>query len=60
MQTMEQSLADLTLRHVITPAVAFSRTTHREQLQGLLERGDFTGHDALALPSNGLRLAAEV
>src|SRR3954469_25592205 len=30
MQTMEQSLADLTMRRVITSEVALSRTTHRE------------------------------
>ena len=34
MQTMEQSLADLTMRRVITPEVALSRTTHREQFLG--------------------------
>jgi twitching motility protein PilT len=60
MQTMEQSLADLTLRRVITPDVAFSRTTHRDQLQGLLERAGFTDFQSPALPNNGLRLAAEV
>ena len=38
MQTMEQSLADLALRRVITPDVAFSRSTRPEQLQDLLER----------------------
>src|ERR687888_474274 len=41
MQTMEQSLADLTLRHVITPEVAFSRTSKPDQLHGLLERAGF-------------------
>ena len=41
MQTMEQSLADLTLKGVITAEAAFSRTTHPEQLRGLLERGNF-------------------
>ena len=42
MQTMEQSLADLTLKRVITAEAAFSRTTHPEQLRGLLERGGYS------------------
>ena len=58
MQTMEQSLADLTMRRVITPEVAFSRTTHREQLLGLLERAGFTDFQSPAPSSHGLRLAA--
>ena len=60
MQTMEQSLADLTMRRVITPEVALSRTTHREQFLGLLERAGFTDFQSPALSSHGLRLAAEV
>ena len=60
MQTMEQSLADLTLRRVITSEVAFTRTTRGDQLRGLLERAGFTDFNAPALPTNGLRLAAEV
>src|SRR5205814_6977713 len=60
MQTMEQSLADLTLRRVNTPDVAFSRTTHRDQLQGLLERAVFTDFQSPGLSNHGLRLAAEV
>ena len=39
MQTMEQALADLTLRRVITAEVAFSRSSRPDQLRGLLERG---------------------
>jgi twitching motility protein PilT len=58
MQTMEQSLADLTMRRVITPEVALSRTTHREQFLGLLERAGFTDFQSPALSSNGLRVAA--
>jgi twitching motility protein PilT len=58
MTTMEQSLADLTQRRVITPEVAFSRTTRREQLQGLLERAGFTDFESPVVPN--LRLAAEV
>src|ERR671936_86438 len=38
MQTMEQSLADLVTRNVITPAVAYSRSSRPDQLHGLLER----------------------
>src|SRR6478609_7201802 len=57
MQTMEQSLADLTARRVITPEVAFSRTSHRDQLQGLLERAGFTDFNAPVSSSSGLRLA---
>jgi twitching motility protein PilT len=51
MQTMEQALADLTERGVITREVALSRTTRPEQLQGLLER-----HISLK-PAAGLRVA---
>ena len=42
MQTMEQSLADLVLHHVITPEVAFARSSRPDQLQGLLERSGMT------------------
>jgi hypothetical protein len=70
MQTMEQSLADLVLRHVITPELAFARSSRPEQLQGLLERSGMTNFTAPA-PANGsagnetpaesgLRLAKEV
>src|SRR5919198_966527 len=41
MQTMEQSLADLTLRGVITIDVALGRSSRPEQLFGLLERAGF-------------------
>src|SRR5437588_340805 len=37
MQTMEQSLADLTLRRVIDPEEAFSHTNRRDILAGILE-----------------------
>jgi twitching motility protein PilT len=59
MLTMEQSLADLALRHVITPEVAYSRSTRPEQLQGLLERGGLIDLPAPVIPTDGLRLAAE-
>jgi len=58
MQTMEQSLADLTMRRVIASDVALSRTTHREQFLGLLERAGFTDFQPPAHPSSGLRTAA--
>ncbi len=38
MQTMEQSLSDLTVRQVITPADALARSTRRAELTELLER----------------------
>ena len=59
MLTMEQSLADLALRRVITPDVAYSRSTRPEQLEHLLERGGLVDFQAPALPTDGLRLAAE-
>jgi twitching motility protein PilT len=59
MQTMEQSLADLVLRRVITPEAAFSRTTRPDQLRGLLESGGFPSSelDAVLTPPSvtGLR-----
>jgi twitching motility protein PilT len=39
MQTMEQALADLILRGVITREQGVARTTRPEQLDGLLDRG---------------------
>jgi twitching motility protein PilT len=41
MQTMEQALADLTLRRVITLEAALSRSSRPDQLFGLLERSGF-------------------
>jgi twitching motility protein PilT len=67
MQTMEQSLADLVIRGVITAAVGFSRSSRPDQLQGLLERAGFTSFPTTndhagttTSPDGGLRLAAEV
>ena len=60
MQTMEQSLADLVLRRVITSDVAFSRSTRPEQLRGLLERAGHTDFTSLNSSNNGLVLATEV
>jgi twitching motility protein PilT len=39
MQTMEQSLADLVLRHVITRDEAMTRSSRPEMVVGLIERG---------------------
>src|SRR3954449_2889826 len=60
MQTMEQSLADLVLRRVITPEMGFSRSSRADQLRGLLERAGFIEFDTPLPPVGGLRLAAEV
>src|SRR3954452_96908 len=38
MQTMEQSLADLTLRRVIDPEEAYARSSRPDQLVGILQR----------------------
>jgi twitching motility protein PilT len=56
MQTMEQSLADLTLRGVVTYDVALSRSSRPEQLGGILERAGFDVPGE-PLPASTLRLA---
>jgi twitching motility protein PilT len=49
MQTMEQALADLTLRQIITFETALSRSSRPDQLFGLLERSGFdVGAEAAA------------
>jgi twitching motility protein PilT len=45
MQTMEQSLSDLTLRRVISLDIALSRSSRPDQLFGLLERAGFDTGD---------------
>ena len=56
MQTMEQALADLVLRNVVTREAALARSSRREQLAGLLERGvGLAGGRATGV--SGLRLA---
>src|SRR5262249_52426605 len=60
MQTMEQSLADLTPRRLITAELAFSRSSRPEQLRGLLERAGLSAAELPPTTSHGLRLAAEV
>src|SRR5215468_11262704 len=54
MQTMEQSLADLVQRHVITLEVAYSRSSRPDQLRGLLERagGIPAAPEAAPAPAN--------
>jgi twitching motility protein PilT len=56
MQTMEQALADLVLRKVITREVAISRSSRPDQLESLLERGVSLSKNRQA-NHNGLRLA---
>jgi twitching motility protein PilT len=60
MLTMEQALADLALRRVITAEVAFSRSTRPDQLRGILERAGYTDLASLNSSNNGLVLASEV
>jgi len=67
MQTMEQALADLTLRRVVNLDEAFSRTNRRDILAGILERSGLDVRGVLAQlelavppvqhPTNGLRVA---
>jgi twitching motility protein PilT len=56
MQTMEQSLADLIIRGVITREAAYTRTTKPEGLAALLERG-VTLNAPIQMAGAGLRLA---
>jgi twitching motility protein PilT len=72
MQTMEQCLADLVLRRVITAEMGFSRSSRPDQLRGILERSGMTNFTTPAAAVNGgftgdkspnqsgLRLASEV
>jgi twitching motility protein PilT len=48
MQTMEQALSELTLRHVIALDMAISRSSRPDQLLGLLERAGFDTSGAYA------------
>ena len=57
MQTMEQSLAELILRGVITKELALSRSSRPEQLAGLLERAGFGAEEPDADESNGTHSA---
>jgi twitching motility protein PilT len=53
MQTMEQSLADLTLRRVVTLDGALSRSSRPDQLLGLLQRAGFDVGVAAAAAADG-------
>src|SRR5207248_8047783 len=63
MQTMEQALAELTLRGVVTKDDALAASSRRDQLDGLLERMGFVSEDELRGDSQppplqgGLRVA---
>ena len=53
MPTMEQSLADLVLRRIVTLDVALGCSSHPDQLMALLERAGFVED----LPAASLRVA---
>jgi twitching motility protein PilT len=53
MQTMEQSLADLAARRVISVDAALSRSSRPDQLIGILERSGFDVAGELARSANG-------
>jgi twitching motility protein PilT len=54
MITMEQSLAELIIRGIVTKDVAMSRSSRPEQLNGLLERAGFaTSSDTPTSDTNG-------
>jgi len=57
MMTMEQSLAELVLRRVITLATALECSSRAEQLQGLLDRAGFQTEDPAEPVRSGLRVA---
>jgi twitching motility protein PilT len=48
MQTMEQALADLTMRRVVNLDDALTRTSRPDQFLGILERGGFDVNGAMA------------
>jgi twitching motility protein PilT len=55
MMTMEQSLAQLVLRRVITKEIALGASSRAEQLEGLLDRAGFEDESAEQVPT--LRVA---
>jgi twitching motility protein PilT len=57
MQTMEQSLTELTLRRVITLDTALSRSSRQDQLLGLLERAGFDTSSAYAAHEDATTVA---
>jgi twitching motility protein PilT len=60
MQTMEQSLAELVIRRIITKSTALSSTSRPDQFESLLERAGFESSPSVShLPplADGLRIA---
>ena len=63
MQTLEQSLADLVVRRVVTADEAITRSSRREELIGLLQRAGvsvvprFDSGPAAGSRPGGLRVA---
>ncbi len=57
MQTMEQSLAELVLKRVITKETALTRSSRPEQLLGLLERAGWEDENGAGDLRSGLRVA---
>jgi twitching motility protein PilT len=57
LQTMEQALAELVLRGIVTEEVALSRSSRTEQLLGLLGRTAVAGGTADQAKAGSLRVA---
>jgi twitching motility protein PilT len=57
MQTMEQALAELVLKRVITKDTALTRSSRPEQLLGLLERAGWEDENGSQDVRGGLRVA---
>jgi twitching motility protein PilT len=53
MVTMEQSLAELVIRGIVSMDIAVTRSSRPEQLQGLLERAGYVDPNAEAAEENG-------
>ena len=53
MITMEQSLAELVIRGIVTMDIAMARSSRPEQLHGLLERAGFSGGSETSAEQNG-------
>ena len=53
MVTMEQSLAELVIRGIVSMDIAVTRSSRPEQLQGLLERAGYVDPNAPAAEENG-------
>ena len=59
MQTMEQSLAELILRGIVTKEQGLTRSSRPEQLAGLLERAGFEDPNASTAAENGHAVASQ-